>query len=95
MIDAAARLEASAHDRRPARSAGGGAGAQPAGRHCPARPSRPVTVQVPFPAGGTADLLARETAHALSEELGQQFIVENRAGAGGNIGRRRGRPRRA
>ena len=48
-------------------------------------PSRPVTVMVPFPAGGTADLLARETAHALSEELGQQFVVENRAGAGGNL----------
>ena len=48
-------------------------------------PSRPVTMLVPFPAGGTADLLARETAQALSEELGQQFVVENRAGAGGNL----------
>ena len=48
-------------------------------------PSRPVTMMVPFPAGGTADLLARATAQALSEELGQQFVVENRAGAGGNL----------
>jgi tripartite-type tricarboxylate transporter receptor subunit TctC len=48
-------------------------------------PSRPVTMMVPFPAGGTADLLARGTAQALSEELGEQFVVENRAGAGGNL----------
>ncbi len=48
-------------------------------------PSRPVTIMVPFPAGGTADLLARETAQALSEAFGPQFIVENRAGAGGNL----------
>ena len=54
-------------------------------------PSRPVTMLVPFPAGGTADLLARETAQALSEELGQQFVVENRAGAGGNLAASRGR----
>ena len=49
-------------------------------------PSRPVTMIVPFPAGGTADLLARGVARALSDELGQQFVVENRAGAGGNTG---------
>jgi tripartite-type tricarboxylate transporter receptor subunit TctC len=48
-------------------------------------PHRPVTMMVPFPAGGTADLLARGTTQALSEELGQQFVVENRAGAGGNL----------
>src|SRR5262245_16084084 len=47
-------------------------------------PSRPVTVVVPFPAGGTADLFAREIAQALSDELGQPFVVENRAGGGGN-----------
>jgi tripartite-type tricarboxylate transporter receptor subunit TctC len=41
---------------------------------------------VPFPAGGTADLLARGVAQALSDEIGQQFVVENRAGAGGNTG---------
>jgi tripartite-type tricarboxylate transporter receptor subunit TctC len=47
-------------------------------------PSRPVTMMVPFPAGGTADLFAREIAQALSDQLGQPFVVENRAGGGGN-----------
>jgi tripartite-type tricarboxylate transporter receptor subunit TctC len=49
-------------------------------------PDRPVTMIVPFPAGGPADILARAVANALSESLGKQFIVDNRAGAGGNIG---------
>jgi tripartite-type tricarboxylate transporter receptor subunit TctC len=48
-------------------------------------PSRPVTMMVPFPAGGTADLLARGIAQALSDALGQPFVVENRAGASGNL----------
>jgi tripartite-type tricarboxylate transporter receptor subunit TctC len=47
-------------------------------------PSRPVTMLVPLPAGGTADLLARGTAQALSDALGQAFVVENRAGGSGN-----------
>jgi tripartite-type tricarboxylate transporter receptor subunit TctC len=47
-------------------------------------PNRPVTMVVPFPAGGTADLFAREIAQALSDELDQPFVVENRAGGGGN-----------
>ena len=49
-------------------------------------PTRPVTFVVPFPAGGNADVLARALAAELSEKLGQQFIVDNRTGAGGNIG---------
>ena len=49
-------------------------------------PARPVTMIVPFPAGGNADVLARALAAELSEKLGQQFIVDNRTGAGGNIG---------
>src|SRR5262245_55709373 len=50
-----------------------------------AYPSRPVRVIVGFPAGGGADINARPIAQWLSERLGQQFIIENRPGAGGNI----------
>lgn len=49
-------------------------------------PARPVTMIVPFPAGAAVDTLARAVAQALSEETGKQFIVDNRAGAGGNLG---------
>ena len=49
-------------------------------------PSRPVTMIMPFAAGGGTDLLARALAQDLSETLGQQFLVDNRTGAGGNIG---------
>ena len=49
-------------------------------------PAKPVRVIVPFPPGGTADLLSRTTAQKLAASLGQQFIVESRAGAGGNLG---------
>lgn len=48
-------------------------------------PARPVKFVVPFAAGGTTDILARVVAARMSEEFGQQFIVENKAGAGGNI----------
>jgi tripartite-type tricarboxylate transporter receptor subunit TctC len=49
-------------------------------------PSRPVTVILPFAAGGGTDLLARALAQDLGEKFGQQFVVENRTGAGGNVG---------
>jgi len=52
----------------------------------PAYPERPVRVIVPFPAGGGTDILARLLAQKLGDRLGQQFYVENIAGAGGSNG---------
>lgn len=49
-------------------------------------PSRPVRIVVGFPAGGATDIQARLMGQWLSDRLGQQFIIENRAGASGNIG---------
>lgn len=60
----------------------GGVGAS----HAETYPSRPVKIIVPFPPGGPLDLVARSVGDKLSASLGQPFIVENRAGAAGNIG---------
>ena len=49
-------------------------------------PTRPVHWIVPYPPGGATDILARLLGNKLSERLGQQFIIENKAGAGNNIG---------
>jgi tripartite-type tricarboxylate transporter receptor subunit TctC len=49
-------------------------------------PTRPVTMICPFPPGISTDLLARAVAASLGERLGQQFVMENRPGANGNIG---------
>ncbi|MEX2034176.1 MAG: tripartite tricarboxylate transporter substrate binding protein, partial [Xanthobacteraceae bacterium] len=49
-------------------------------------PTKPVRIVVPFPAGGVTDIAGRLIAQKLSEKLGQQFYIENVAGAGGNLG---------
>ena len=49
-------------------------------------PARPVRIIIGFPAGGSPDIVTRLIAQWLTERLGQQFIIENRTGAGGNIG---------
>jgi tripartite-type tricarboxylate transporter receptor subunit TctC len=49
-------------------------------------PERPVRLVVPFPAGSSTDIIARIVAQKLSHRLGQQIVIENRAGASGNIG---------
>jgi tripartite-type tricarboxylate transporter receptor subunit TctC len=49
-------------------------------------PTRPVTLIVPFPAGGPTDTVARVTAQAMSKLIGQQIVIENVSGAGGTLG---------
>lgn len=49
-------------------------------------PVKPVRWIVPYTPAGTTDILARVVGQALSEELGQQFVIENRPGAGNNLG---------
>jgi tripartite-type tricarboxylate transporter receptor subunit TctC len=52
----------------------------------PTWPARPVTLIVPFPAGGGTDAFARPLSAQLTKQLGQQLIIDNRGGAGGNLG---------
>lgn len=49
-------------------------------------PARPIRIIVPFPAGGTTDIVARLVGQRMSESMGQPVLVENRAGAGGTLG---------
>jgi len=51
-----------------------------------AYPTKPITMVVPFPPGGLADLVGRPVAEAMSRDLGQTVVVENKGGAGGGIG---------
>ena len=57
----------------------------PAGAQA-AFPDRPIIMVVPFPAGGSTDLVARVVAEKMTQDLGQQIVVDNRGGAGGNVG---------
>ncbi|HEY2135787.1 MAG TPA: tripartite tricarboxylate transporter substrate-binding protein, partial [Xanthobacteraceae bacterium] len=51
-------------------------------------PVRPITVVVPFPPGGSTNIVMRIVADKLGEFLGQQVVVDNRGGAGGTVGTR-------
>ena len=61
------------------------AAALPLAAHAQAYPSRPVTLVVPFPAGGSVDLIARLYADPLAKALGAPVVIDNRGGAGGSI----------
>jgi tripartite-type tricarboxylate transporter receptor subunit TctC len=60
--------------------------AMPAGSQAQAYPQKPVKVVVAFTAGGTTDILARTVTQQLSEKLKQPFVIDNKPGAGGNLG---------
>ena len=62
------------------------AGALPLGALAQNFPTKPITIIVPFSAGGTTDILARIVGQGLTTELGQSVVVDNKPGAGGNIG---------
>ena len=62
------------------------AGAPHLGVLAQAYPAKPIRIVVPYPPGGTADVLARILGQRITEHLGQTVIVDNRGGAGGNIG---------
>ena len=69
-------------------------GATPAwAQRVAAWPDRPVRLIVPYPAGGSTDVLFRILAERLQDKLGQPFVVENRPGASGNVGPSRRVPR--
>ena len=57
----------------------------PAETHAQSYPTRPVTIIVPYPAGGPTDQVARQIAPKMAAKLGQNFVVENVSGGGTNI----------
>ncbi|MEK7945316.1 tripartite tricarboxylate transporter substrate binding protein [Pigmentiphaga sp. YJ18] len=73
-------------DRRQLLKVAGGALLAPAVARGDTYPGRPILLQVPFPPGGAADVMARLVARKMSEALGQPVAVENKPGAGGIIG---------
>lgn len=72
--------------RRSALAGGAGLFAAPAVHAQAAFPNKPLRMIVPYPPGGVTDLMGRLAAEAMGRHLGQTVVVENRAGAGGNIG---------
>lgn len=83
------RSEAPSPGRRHLLAAGVGAALLPLAARADAYPSRPISLVVPFPAGGSVDLVGRLYAEALGKVLGVTLVVENRDGAGGAIGSQR------
>src|SRR5262249_56911488 len=51
-------------------------------------PTRPITLVVPFPPGGSTTIVARIVTDRMADAIGQQFVVDNRGGAGGTLGTR-------
>ncbi len=60
--------------------------AAPARAQAPAWPTKPITIVVPFPAGGGTDVFARPLSATLTKQLGKQIVIDNRGGAGGTLG---------